>query len=110
MSDPTPPTEHIECDCTPDLWESHCHACGEEMQDIVGWRLAEKYHAKAVEVARPMPTDPMPDNVAALIAEAEKISGILEEYVFEDAASNAAGIINSLCDALVAVYAAQKES
>lgn len=34
-------TNHIECDCVPDLGPSHCHLCSERLDQHVEWSNCE---------------------------------------------------------------------
>jgi hypothetical protein len=44
MTDPVHPdpreTQHIECDCVPDLGPSHCHLCGKKFGRPIAWSEA----------------------------------------------------------------------
>ena len=47
---PTDPREfaHMECDCVPDLGQSHCHKCGDEAGGrIIAWK--DTYHGERVQ-------------------------------------------------------------
>lgn len=41
MSDPRE-TEHIECDCVPEIGPSHCHLCSVNLGHPVSWGEAEQ--------------------------------------------------------------------
>lgn len=60
---------------------------------------SEPYQPVVMVPARRPPT---PGDNAGLIARAHRVAGALEEYAFEDAASEAAPTINDLADALEA--------
>lgn len=72
-------TEHIECDCVPDLGPSHCHLCGERAGHPVPWSeahpgdhdelIARAEHEAAYPDVHPIRADTVEELIDALRTE-----------------------------------------